>query len=520
MITTHENAPDFTHLLTTNTIPSQHDRNTIHNTLSSIDKDVSQAEIDIARVKKVLEERVKDHAALIQRRASLWAVVSPLRQLPLEIFGLIFAYATLDDRRFPISASHVCRLWRQASLASSDLWTTIWIENRCQKEYVALFIQRSQSRPLSLKYSRNFPLDSLPDISTFLPDVGCDYQWKEIHVHVSWDNLPKLLSKSWDTLESLVLSTFKESRDRDLHLASATRLKRLTIIRDNMSKVYYHVVELPCHGLTHLNLDIGIKPPYEIISILSECGNLEEFVLTLTEPVMLNQSAQPQTPAYLPNLRKLHLHTRALDHLVKWLATPVVKDLLLDPMCRWMDFRWRDKSVIKFINASKLTLRKFSIYMVSGLGLEVVVMLKGMKGLSEFMVVGNDDFDWEDLEAMIVKDRGTVTATSGDTDDENIDKKRNEILLPNLEVLHVICKTDFSVQKAFLDVVRSRWWPENDSRDTGMARLKTASLQSISTSERLAFGAEVDDIRRQGFDIKMLEPQGLLEGQEVDWVVD
>jgi len=147
-------------------------------------------------------------------------------------------------------------------------------------------------------------------------------------------------------------------------------------------------------------------------------------------------------------------------------------------------------------------------------------MLKGMKGLSEFMAVGNDDFDWEDLEVIIVKDRGTVTARSGDTDDENIDKKRNEILLPNLEVLHVICKTDFSVQKAFLDVVRSRWWPEDDSRDIGMARLKTASLQSISTSERLAFGAEVGDIRRQGLDINMLEPQGLLEGQEVDWVVD
>jgi len=38
-----------------------------------------------------------------------------------------------------------------------------------------------------------------------------------------------------------------------------------------------------------------------------------------------------------------------------------------------------------------------------------------------------------------------------------------------------------------------------------VARLKTASLQSISTSERLSFGAEFNDITRQGFDmIKML----------------
>jgi len=53
-----------------------------------------------------------------------------------------------------------------------------------------------------------------------------------------------------DTLESLVLSTFKESRGRALYLASVTRLKRLTIILDNMSKVYYRCrtpVSWPLH---------------------------------------------------------------------------------------------------------------------------------------------------------------------------------------------------------------------------------------------------------------------------------
>lgn len=78
-------------------------------------------------------------------------------------------------------------------------------------------------------------------------------------------------------------------------------------------------------------------------------------------------------------------------------------------------------------------------------GLEVMVMLKGMKGLSEFMVVGNDNFDWRDLEAIIAKDRSIFIPMSGDTDDEDIDEKWNKILLPNLEVLHVVCKTCFYV---------------------------------------------------------------------------
>ena len=105
MTTPNQIAPEFnfnTHLLTTNTIPSQHDRSLIHHTLSSIDRDIFQAELDIAQLQKPLEKRTADHAALMKHRASLAAVVSPLRQLPLEIFGHFFLYATLDDPRFPL----------------------------------------------------------------------------------------------------------------------------------------------------------------------------------------------------------------------------------------------------------------------------------------------------------------------------------------------------------------------------------------------------------------------------------
>ena len=65
-------------------------------------------------------------------------------------------------------------------------------------------------------------------------------------------------------------------------------------------------------------------------------------------------------------------------------------------------------------------------------------------------VVGNDNFDWRELKAIIAKDGGIFIPTSGDTDDDDIDEKRNEILLPNLEVLHIVCKTCFYVQKPFL----------------------------------------------------------------------
>lgn len=177
MTTPNQMAAEFdfnTLLLTTNTIPSQHDGNIIHHTLSSIDKDIFQAELDIAQLQKPLEKRTVDHAALMKRRASLAAVLSPRRQLPLEILGQIFMYAMLDDPRFPLSASHVCQLWHQASLASSDIWTNIQIKNQCRKEYVELFIQRSRSRSVSLKCNEDLPVEYLPDVSSVLSEVGWD----------------------------------------------------------------------------------------------------------------------------------------------------------------------------------------------------------------------------------------------------------------------------------------------------------------------------------------------------------
>jgi hypothetical protein len=383
---------------------------------------------------------------------------------------------------------------------------------------VALFIQRSQSHPLSLKYSGNFPLETLPNVSSILSEIGCDCRWKDIHVHPSWDNFPKLLSKSWDTLESLVLTAFGNSRAHTIDLTSATRLMHLSVICDKRSRVMkYDFLKLPCSGLTHLTVDVAITLN-DVVSILSKCSNLEEFVLTLATQFIYYQNTPPQTHVHLPNLQKLHLHTRILNQLVKLIETPVLEDLLLHPLDEPRRFNWTDGGVIKFINASKSTLRKFAISTISQF--DAIVMLEGMNNLCEFRVIGNDDFEEGVQERMIIEGRGMVTATSGDTDDEVADEGEREIFLPNLEVLHVICKTYFHVQKAFLDMVHSRWWPEHDSRDRSVARLKTASLKSISMSECLAFGAEVEEIRRQGFDIQMLDPENLLEGEKADWFLD
>jgi len=106
-----------------------------------------------------------------------------------------------------------------------------------------------------------------------------------------------------------------------------------------------------------------------------------------------------------------------------------------------------------------------------------------------------------------------VSEMSAQTDDEDTDKEASEIRLPNLEVLHVICKPYSYVQRAFLNMIRSRWWSEDasSSNDRTVARLKAASLQSITMGEHVAFGTEIGDIRSRGFDIRMLDEVRELE---------
>ena len=108
---------------------------------------------------------------------------------------------------------------------------------------------------------------------------------------------------------------------------------RLSIIHDIKSSIlFYDFLKFHWHVLaSHLNVDIAIALN-EVISILSECGNLKEFLLTIATLLIHHRNPHPQTPVHLPNLRKLYLHMRILDQLVKLLKTPAVEDLLLNPL--------------------------------------------------------------------------------------------------------------------------------------------------------------------------------------------
>jgi len=465
----------ITHLLTTNTTPTRHARNTIHGLLSSVDKDICQAESDIAELHKALEQRTAERDGLIQRRASLRGVVSSLRQFPVEILELIFLYVSWDDPKSPIWISHVCWHWRRVSLSNPDLWTAIRIGDQYQESYISSFIQRSRSRPVSLKYTGNLNSpNTLMGLHNLL--VGYDCRWKELHVPRTWSYLPKILSKSWDTLESLVLTANWHSQTMVLDLEPATRLTSLSISHEKELNITYKISP----GLTHLNLNVQSSLK-DVVTLLRMCPNLEECIITLfgSWPTTFLIS---KPPVHHHKMRKLHIRSRYAASLVNTLKTPVLQDLLL----HFGEFGQLQR-LDRFVEAHKSTLQKFSISMVTSHNLRH--MLKGMENLKELRVFG-------------IGMRHALRALKKDTVGN---ARRGGILVPNLEVLHVICKRHSDIRKTLLKVVRSRSGSPDGARGD-VARLRSVSLQN----------GENEQLKRQGFDVTILD--GPLNNEDADWV--
>ena len=252
-------------------------------------------------------------------------------------------WATVDDPKSPIRISHVCWLWRQVSLSNPDLWTAIRIGDQYQDSYISSFIQRSRSRPVSLKYTGNLKYpgnspNSLMGLENLL--VGYDCRWKELHIPRTWSNLPKILSKSWDTLESLVLTADWHSQTMVLDLESTTCLTSLSISHENELNITYKISP----GLTHLNPNVQ-SSPNDVVTLLRMCPNLKECIITLfgSWPTGFD-IAKP--PFHHQKMRKLHIHSPYAASLVEMLKTPVLSVVgPTSPSClAMMIARWQVKN--------------------------------------------------------------------------------------------------------------------------------------------------------------------------------
>ncbi|KAF9014593.1 hypothetical protein BDZ89DRAFT_445262 [Hymenopellis radicata] len=166
--------------------PSITDSASIANRLSDPSAELTMLAQEFQRVELLLSA-LKTHHAHLERhihRTTRFIQSSPIRQLPTEVLGIIFASACTsfqqDEYQTPLSISLVCSKWRDISISTPTLWTNIYVapySSACGLDVYKHFLQRCGGIPISVKVE--VPARDHPN----LDDDDDDLPFEETYEH-------------------------------------------------------------------------------------------------------------------------------------------------------------------------------------------------------------------------------------------------------------------------------------------------------------------------------------------------
>ncbi|EJU05750.1 hypothetical protein DACRYDRAFT_104236 [Dacryopinax primogenitus] len=282
-------------------------------------------------------------AAIEERDAGNIASTCHIHRLPYEILSLIFFDAMVDDVSIPITASHVCRRWRETALSNSWLWSTLVLQRRRSELKTAMWMKRSHSRCVDLRIRNDFflPVDHQEWFKKLVRLVGhneparLDLAIGQTLRDMIFDNLPSSIA---DNLRVLCLHVYLKNPQgkAGFTLPAFTSLRRLELTG------YVRIPsELTCRDLEILVIQ-SIWPCGEPAALfrrlLSDLPKLR--VLSLKSPVPA--SGRDTTPPpedneiiALPSLQSVEfIGPGNWLALVKNMDVPALQSLRLDQCVR------------------------------------------------------------------------------------------------------------------------------------------------------------------------------------------
>jgi hypothetical protein len=164
----------FADKLHTNYIPLRHEMEQIHQVIAGPLDAISQLNEEIARLQAMVDDLSRQRDELSKFVENHRALLSGARRLPPELLQHIFLYCLPTDRNAvmssdegPILLGRICKLWRDISLSTPQLWTSLHVptpdpsflakhghEKLLQRERaVNTWLELSGSCPLSISFS-------------------------------------------------------------------------------------------------------------------------------------------------------------------------------------------------------------------------------------------------------------------------------------------------------------------------------------------------------------------------------
>ncbi|KAF5310368.1 hypothetical protein D9611_012065 [Ephemerocybe angulata] len=351
---------DFYEFLNSNNVPSSSQAASVQQTIDGLSKRISklQSQLD----------------ALEGQRQRHRAILSPVRRMPMEILGEIFALVLPDvlypdDRRMLRHLGLVCKSWRNASLLAHRLWSGLRLcgppEDGAYGRAVS-WLTKSGALPKTLRYDGRgcqcTSEESEPCLSTNpellrLLTTGPSLDHFEIlcigtTCFRNWiaaiNSAKKSLSGPcpWDTLRSFRLEcVYQEGQEVDelfafKHLPSVTSLDIeppadlvVGVEGDGDSMVAIPVKLL--NQLTTFAIEFDWYGT-EIFSLLENCKHLEILTITFGYRSTFFNERDPKllglarSRLVLPDVRKFSIGRSANITILKYLAMPALSNLDID----------------------------------------------------------------------------------------------------------------------------------------------------------------------------------------------
>ncbi|KAJ7157561.1 hypothetical protein C8R43DRAFT_996927 [Mycena crocata] len=339
----------FSHLLSTNSVPSDAEYAAIRQFLSGLEKNFASLVGEISRMQSVVTGLVEQSQQLRESIDSHIAVVSLARRLSEDVVREIFLAclptegdAVMSSREAPLLLGQVCSSWRKIAFSTPHLWRSLHIvvPNKARMPQItaaaSAWLTRSGVLPISLtlvvsvQCEGRAPGASTCNVETMI-GILTDFapRWKRVKItlspHTILTPLTNLRPEDVPMLESIELTSVGSGSWHNLVLPLKIPWRRFTFLSSpTIRKASFTSLggnllglALPWPLLTHLHLRSGSlkdSSSYELTTttarlLLGECPNLTSCIIAIT---LDEESNDPTSPH--PAIPLLHLVEFMVDN--------------------------------------------------------------------------------------------------------------------------------------------------------------------------------------------------------------
>lgn len=294
----------------------------------------------LSRLDSQINDLLKERNALKKSIEAHRALMSPFRRLPCDLIREVFLWCLPTDRNCamscdeaPVLLSRVCSDWRQITMTTPAMWTSLHIpvpdlsdveilsaKTKQRTGVVHEWLRRSSNLPLSISFFGKSGTEQLNSGLLFKEVLRHSKRWKRMRFEVSTDLAQSIITLSQDqvpTLESLTIINLSDFHSVLLTQSFPPSLHRLSLIG------LISTQRLGTLQLTHLTIHHRSREGPEPLRILKECSQLTSCDLSLPCGTI-----DKRLVVTLPYLQELYFHevTNSADFFTH-LTLPVLRRL-------------------------------------------------------------------------------------------------------------------------------------------------------------------------------------------------